>query len=60
MDTKKVLGSKTVWLAIIQALAGILVAVYSVDPAVASIGWVAIVKSGLDIGLRYLTTQPLA
>ena len=57
--TKNILSSKVVWFAVIQAVAGILVAIYSADPSVATIGWVAILKSICDVALRLDTTAPI-
>ena len=59
MNTKPWYTSKTIWLAIVQGLAGVLAAVFSADPSVQSIGWLAIVKSVLDFGLRFLTGQAI-
>lgn len=51
--------SKTVWLAVLQGIAGVLTAIIASDPAVASIGWVAFAKSVLDFTLRINTTKEL-
>ena len=59
MDTKNLLSSRTFWLAIVQGIAVVLAAIYSVDPAVASIGWLAIVKSVVDVALRMITATPV-
>jgi len=57
MIIKKLLKSKTVWLALIQAFGGIAIAVFTELDAVA---YVAIIKSVVDIALRGLTTKPLS
>lgn len=52
METKRLLQSKTIWLAIIQAILGITIAVFT---ELDMIGYIAIVKSLADIALRYVT-----
>lgn len=57
METKKSLfQSRTFWLAVVQAALGAVVVFETNFPGV---GWLAIVKSILDIGLRYATTAPV-
>ena len=51
---KQLLKSRTIKLALIQALAGILIAVFT---ELDLIGYVAIAKSVADIMLRMVTTQ---
>ena len=53
----KLLKSKTVWLALVQAFGGIVIAVFTELDAV---GYVAITKSVMDIALRTITTIPLS
>lgn len=48
--------SRTLWVAVIQAVSGVLVAVYAADPALANVGIGALVKSVLDFYLRFSTT----
>ena len=55
-QTKSILLSKTVWLAILQAILGIVVAVGSQIPTV---GWLMVVKSIIDVLIRVITTQPV-
>lgn len=47
--------SRTLWLAIGQAVAGVLLVVFSENQGVVDIGWVSIVKSFLDGYLRVTT-----
>lgn len=54
------LKSKTVVLAIIQGIAGVVTAVIAQDPTLEAIGTGAVVKSILDVVLRYLTTHPVS
>ena len=53
----KLLKSKTVWLALVQAFGGIVIAVFT---ELDLIGYVAITKSVMDIALRTITTIPLS
>ncbi len=48
--------SKTVWLAVAQFLVGGLMAVATSHP---SLGWAVMLKSVLDILLRFVTEQPI-
>jgi ABC-type arginine transport system permease subunit len=52
--------SRTVWVAIGQAVVGVLLAVISADPALQQVGWVAAAKSVLDIVLRAMTTVAIS
>lgn len=58
-QTKNLFSSKVVWFSIVQAVAGILATIYATDPSVATIGWVAILKSVCDFALRLDTTMPI-
>lgn len=58
-DTKKWYESKTIWLAVAQAIAGILTAVYAENPALGAAGIGASVKSLLDIYLRYASFKQI-
>ena len=51
---KSILKSKTVWIAILQGLLGVIVAVGTSIPTV---GWLLVAKSVLDIALRYITSD---
>jgi hypothetical protein len=51
--------SKTIWIAILQAAAGVVAAFFTYDPALQTVGAVAIVKSVIDIVLRLVTSQPI-
>ncbi len=59
-DIKSVFASRTVWLAIAQGIAGVLVALYATDPSLTNIGWLAVVKSIIDFYLRMNTTQQVS
>jgi len=60
METnKKWYKSKTLWLAILQGVAGILVAIINVNPNMKIVGGAMVVKSVIDFGLRLLTSQPI-
>lgn len=54
---KKALKSRTVQLAIAQAVLGIVVAVLT---ELDLVGWVTVVKSIADIALRFDTTSPIS
>lgn len=54
---KSLIGSKTFWLALIQAVVGGLVILFSEIPDL--VGYVAIIKSIGDILLRIVTTEPI-
>ncbi len=54
---KNIWQSKTVWIAILQGVAGVVATIYAVDPAVATIGWMAVVKSVLDMVVRVFLTD---
>ena len=56
---KSIFASKTFWLAIGQAAAGVALTRVSVDPHLSMVGYGVIVKSGADIGLRWLTAHPV-
>lgn len=60
MQTKVWYQSKTVWLAILQGIVGILTAVLASDPALKGAGVIATVKSLLDIFIRSETTATIA
>lgn len=51
--------SKTVWVAIVQGLVGVLTALMANDPTIQTIGGVLLAKSALDLVIRILTTDPL-
>lgn len=52
---KKWYTSKTIWVAVLQAVVGILLAYQDYDPALDLAGYVAIIKSAIDILLRMKT-----
>ena len=53
--TKSWYESRTLWLAVAQGVAGVLVALFSVNPTLETIGWIAAVKSIVDGYLRITT-----
>jgi len=54
---KTLLNSKTFWIAVIQAAAGVaVVALTELD----MIGYIGIFKSFVDIWIRLLTTEPVS
>ncbi len=55
----KLLRSKTVWLAMGQAIVAVLALLSTDDHAMKVIGWTAIAKSGLDVFLRSITKEPI-
>lgn len=53
---KSLMKSKTFWIAVIQAVAGVVVvALTQLD----LVGYVAVFKSFVDIVLRLITTEPI-
>lgn len=56
MPKKKWYQSKQIWLAVLQGIAGVLIVVETQYPGV---GGVVIVKSVLDVALRFLTTTSI-
>ena len=51
--------SKTIVLAILQGVAGIIAAYGSENPDIYTIGYIAIAKSVLDVGIRILTYKEI-
>lgn len=56
---RRALSSRTVRVAIIQAIVGVLGALATMDPALKTVGWLAFVKSIADVLLRLDTTAPV-
>ena len=56
---KPLYKSRTVWLAVAQAIVGILTAVLAADPDLQKIGGLLMLKSSADLLLRVLTNKPL-
>ena len=64
MDNTQILGtnykswyqSRTIWLAIVTAISGILVTATTQYP---DIGWMIVAKAAVDIVVRLLTSQPI-
>lgn len=59
MNTKSLLESKVFWVAVVQATFGAFLVFTSAYPSLETFGFVAILKSGLDIILRVLTTSEI-
>lgn len=57
METKTLWKSRTFWLAVLQALAGAVVIFATKYP---DVGALVIVKSVLDIAVRYITSEPVS
>lgn len=57
---KKVFKSRTVWLAIAQAIAGILAVILAENPELATVGSIVIAKAALDFVLRMDTKEAIA
>jgi len=53
------LHSRTVWVALGQAAVAVVAALTTANPALGKVGWILVVKSVVDVGLRYLTTKPI-
>jgi hypothetical protein len=56
MNKKTILQSKTFWLAALQATAGA-ITIFATEYS--EIGWLALVKSVVDVYLRSVTSQPV-
>lgn len=56
---KSLFVSKTFYLAMVQAGIGLLTAATSADTHLATVGWLAMAKSVLDILLRLVTNVPV-
>jgi hypothetical protein len=59
VKTKTLLQSKVFWLAIIQAVIGVIAVFTTTYPELQVIGGVAVVKSILDVLLRTVTQLPI-
>ncbi len=55
----KLLQSRTVWVALGQAVVAVLTLLSTQDTAMKVVGWTAIAKSGLDVFLRSITKEPI-
>lgn len=55
MQTKSFWQSRTVLIAILQGVIGVLAALFATNPALAQVGYLAIIKTVLDITLRLST-----
>ena len=59
MESKHWYQSKTIRIAIVQAIVGVLAAFISAYPELKAVGIIALLKSFLDIALRYDSTTPI-
>jgi hypothetical protein len=59
MDYKPWYKSKTIQFAVIQAVAGVFTAILATYPELKVVGAVAVIKSAVDMALRYVTDQPI-
>lgn len=59
MNTKKWFLSRTIWLAVVQGLLGVVVAVAASDPTMKLGGTIVVLKTILDVLLRLDTTTTL-
>lgn len=59
MNTKSWFESRTVWIAIAQGVAGVLTAIYAVDPTLKVTGFGAFIKSVLDLYIRLKTVKQI-
>jgi hypothetical protein len=57
MEIKKWYTSKTIWLAVLQGILGVVVATSSQIPTV---GWLMLLKSAIDIMIRIVTEMPVS
>ena len=57
--TKHFWLSKTVWLALAQGVSGVLIAFLVENPALESVSWFLMVKSVIDIILRFDTSKKI-
>ncbi len=59
MEGKKLRFSKTFWLAVAQAVVGLLIIFFTDNPALDGAGFLAIAKSAVDIFVRRNTSEPV-
>lgn len=59
-QVKGLFASKTFWLAVVQGLLALIAIFGASYPAIQTIGWVALLKSGLDMYLRYNATAQIS
>ena|ERR1044072_1815522 len=59
MNYKAWYKSKTIRIAFIQAIAGILTAILATNPELKAVGAIALIKSAVDMALRYVSDQPI-
>lgn len=59
MNSKTFWQSKTFWLAVLQAVAGVIAVILTENPQLEMVGGVAILKSVIDTLLRGVTSKPL-
>lgn len=59
-QVKPLIKSKQFWLALIQAVLAIIAIFGATYPAIETVGWIGLLKSGLDMYLRYNTTTQIS
>lgn len=57
IETKSIVKTKTFWLAVLQAITGVIVLFSNTYP---SVGWLVIGKSLVDVILRLITEAPVS
>ncbi len=58
-DVKPWYQSRTVGIAILQGIAGVMAAIFAVDPTIQTIGFIAVGKSVIDFMLRASTSKEI-
>jgi len=56
MNPKSIWLSKTLWIALLQGILGVVVVIGTSAP---DLGWLLVAKSVLDMVIRFLTIQPV-
>jgi hypothetical protein len=59
MNYKAWYKSKTIRIAFLQAVLGILTAILATNPELKAVGAVALIKSAIDMALRYVTNESI-
>lgn len=59
MNAKPWYLSRTVWVAVLQAVLGVLAVVIAENPELGIVGALAVIKSAIDMILRGITTRPI-
>lgn len=59
VPVKRWYQSRTIWVAVFQAMAGLLTVLIASDPHLQTAGGLALMKSAIDVLLRFLTNVPV-